>query len=118
MSGRIDILPYALRLAQEYRWAKGVQTERSGLLVRVLAWGCEGFGESAPPIHLAIDAATMAEEARAFVAAPLTQTASPALFERGSPRSGDAAATQPAPGGKCRWTPTRAWNAARPTTSR
>lgn len=67
MSGRIDILPYALRLAQEYRWAKGVQTERRGLLVRVEAWGAEGFGESAPPIHFATDAAEMAEAARALV---------------------------------------------------
>jgi len=68
MSGRIDILPYALKLAQEYRWAKGVQTERSGLLVRVQAWGFEGFGESAPPIHFVINATTMAEEARAMIA--------------------------------------------------
>ena len=68
MSGHINILPYALKLAQEYRWAKGVQTVRSGLLVRVSAWGFEGFAESAPPIHLAVNADTMAEEVRALTA--------------------------------------------------
>jgi o-succinylbenzoate synthase len=64
----IEILPYALALAQEYRWAKGVQTERRGLLVRVEAWGAEGFGECAPPIHLAGDPAELALQARALVA--------------------------------------------------
>jgi o-succinylbenzoate synthase len=63
----IEIMPFALRLAQEYRWAKGVQTERRGLLVRVAAWGAEGFGESAPPIHLDIDPQRLAEEARHLV---------------------------------------------------
>ena len=64
----IEILPFRLRLATEYRWAKGVQTERRGLLVRVEAWGAEGFGECAPPIHLDIDPQAMAAEARALVA--------------------------------------------------
>ncbi len=64
----IDIQPYRLRLAQEYRWAKGVQTERGGLLVRVQAWGAEGFGESAPPIHMPFDAPALAAETRAALA--------------------------------------------------
>lgn len=64
----VEIRPYALRLAQEYRWAKGVQYERRGLLVRVEAFGREGFGESAPPIHLDTDPEAMAAEARALVA--------------------------------------------------
>lgn len=64
----IDILPFALPLAQEYRWAKGVQTERRGLLVRVEAFGAEGWGEAAPPIHWDIDAGAMAAEARTLVA--------------------------------------------------
>jgi o-succinylbenzoate synthase len=68
MTPAIEILTYALPLAQEYRWAKGVQRERRGLLVRVAAWGAEGWGESAPPIHLETDPATLAEEARALVA--------------------------------------------------
>jgi o-succinylbenzoate synthase len=63
----IDITPYALPLAQEYRWAKGVQRERRGLLVRVEAWGAEGFGESAPPIHLDTVPDQLAQEARALV---------------------------------------------------
>jgi o-succinylbenzoate synthase len=68
MSGLVEVLPYALKLAQEYRWAKGVQTARRGLLVRVAAWGAEGFGESAPPIHFDTDPRAMAEEARALLA--------------------------------------------------
>lgn len=62
----IEILPYTLPLAQEYRWAKGVQRERRGLLVRIEAWGAEGFGESAPPIHLDVDPIALAAEARAL----------------------------------------------------
>ncbi|WP_270934747.1 mandelate racemase/muconate lactonizing enzyme family protein [Falsiroseomonas oryzae] len=68
MSGTISIEPYVLPLAQEYRWAKGVQTERRGLLVRVEAWGAEGFGESAPPIHLDTVPEELAAEAGRFVA--------------------------------------------------
>jgi o-succinylbenzoate synthase len=64
----IEIRPYRLPLAQEYRWAKGVQRERRGLLVRIEAFGQEGFGESAPPIHLDTDPDALAEEARALVA--------------------------------------------------
>lgn len=64
----IEILPFALKLAQEYRWAKGVQTERRGLLVHVEAFGAEGWGEAAPPIHWAIDADALAAETRALVA--------------------------------------------------
>ncbi|QYU67613.1 hypothetical protein J4558_22330 [Leptolyngbya sp. 15MV] len=65
----IEITPYRLRLAQEYRWAKGVQRERRGLLVRVEAFGHEGFGESAPPIHLDTDPDALAAQARGFVEA-------------------------------------------------
>jgi o-succinylbenzoate synthase len=68
MTTRIEVAPFALPLAQEYRWAKGVQTERRGVLLRVEAWGAEGFGEGAPPIHLDTDAAALAEEARALIA--------------------------------------------------
>ena len=67
MTGSIEILPYALPLAQDYRWARGVQRERRGLLVRVAAWDVEGWGEAAPPIHLDTDPAALAAEARALV---------------------------------------------------
>lgn len=67
MTSEIEILPYALPLAQEYRWAKGVQRERRGLLVRVVAWDAEGWGESAPPIHLDTDVRALAIEARGLV---------------------------------------------------
>jgi o-succinylbenzoate synthase len=68
VAGRIEIAPFVLPLAQEYRWAKGVQTERRGLIARVEAWGAEGFGECAPAIHLDTVPAALAEEARALVA--------------------------------------------------
>lgn len=67
MTGSIEILPYALPLAQDYRWARGVQRERRGLLVRVAAWDVEGWGEAAPPIHLDTDPAALAAEARSLV---------------------------------------------------
>jgi o-succinylbenzoate synthase len=67
MTPEIEILPYVLPLAQEYRWAKGVQRERRGLLVRVSAWGAEGWGESAPPIHVHTDPEALAVEARRLV---------------------------------------------------
>ncbi|MGG5822014.1 mandelate racemase/muconate lactonizing enzyme family protein [Falsiroseomonas sp. HW251] len=68
MVGSIEIAPFVLPLAQEYRWAKGVQTERRGLIVRVEAWGAEGFGECAPAIHLDTDVTALASEAGALVA--------------------------------------------------
>ncbi|WP_137181881.1 mandelate racemase/muconate lactonizing enzyme family protein [Roseomonas sp. AR75] len=97
MSGAIEILPYALRLAQEYRWAKGVQRERRGLLVRIATWGQEGWGESAPPIHLDTDPVALAAELRAQVTGiePEREDFLAALDERGVParlRCGVAAA--------------------------
>jgi o-succinylbenzoate synthase len=64
----IEILPFRLPLAAEYRWAKGVQTERRGLLVRVVSAGAEGFGECAPAIHLDTDLEAMAGQAQGLVA--------------------------------------------------
>jgi L-Ala-D/L-Glu epimerase len=43
--------PYALPLARPYRWAKGAQTQRRGLLARFEAGGAIGWGEHAPPPH-------------------------------------------------------------------
>lgn len=62
----IETFPLRLPLAVEYRWAKGVQTERRGVLVRAVVNGAEGWGECAPPIHLDTDADTMAGEVAAL----------------------------------------------------
>jgi o-succinylbenzoate synthase len=64
----VEFLPYALPFAQPYRWAKGVQLSRRGLLVRIEAWRQEGWGEVAPLPHLDIDTAALAEAGRALVA--------------------------------------------------
>jgi o-succinylbenzoate synthase len=64
----IETFPLRLPLATEYRWAKGVQTERRGVLVRAVIDGAEGWGECAPPIHLDTDPEAMAAEVRALVA--------------------------------------------------
>lgn len=64
----IETFPLRLPLATEYRWAKGVQTERRGVLVRAVVDGAEGWGECAPPIHLDTDAEAMAAEVRALAA--------------------------------------------------
>ncbi|MFH5923893.1 mandelate racemase/muconate lactonizing enzyme family protein [Roseomonas xinghualingensis] len=67
MPGHIVFWPYSLPLATEYRWAGGVQRERRGVLVRVSAWGAEGFGECAPPIQTPIDAEALARDAARLV---------------------------------------------------
>lgn len=42
---------YKLPLSEPYRWAKGVQYERCGLIVKCELKGGFGFGEIAPPPH-------------------------------------------------------------------
>lgn len=44
-------IPYDLPLSRPYRWAKGVQERRKGLLVRITMDGQVGWGETAPPPH-------------------------------------------------------------------
>ena len=64
----IDITPYALPLSTPYRWSKGVQTVRSGLLVRIEVDGAVGWGETAPAPHLPVDGPALKAEAEAAVA--------------------------------------------------
>ena len=52
---RVDVRPYALPLHVPYRWAKGEQTRRCGLVVRMDRDGATGYGECAPPPHEAVD---------------------------------------------------------------
>lgn len=51
------LIPYTLPLAQPYRWSKGTQTTRSGVLVNLQS----GWGEIAPPPN--IDRPNLTEEA-------------------------------------------------------
>lgn len=52
------LIPYTLPLAQPYRWSKGTQAERSGVLVEKHG----GWGEIAPPPH--VHRPNLVEEAR------------------------------------------------------
>lgn len=51
----IGVWPYRLPLTTPYRWAKGEQRERIGLIVRCNLDGAIGWGECAPAIHLRLD---------------------------------------------------------------
>jgi o-succinylbenzoate synthase len=52
---RLEVRPYAQPLAIPYRWSKGEQTERCGLLVRMDRDGATGYGEAAPAPHEPVD---------------------------------------------------------------
>ncbi len=47
-----ELRPYRLALSEPYRWAKGENAQRQGLLVRCVLGGAVGFGEVAPPPNL------------------------------------------------------------------
>lgn len=64
----IEIKPYAQPLKIPYRWSKGVQKVRSGLILRAEIDGAVGWGEAAPPPHEPVDHAAYAAEASALIA--------------------------------------------------
>ena len=64
----IEIRPYALPLATPYRWSKGEQTTRGGLIHRIEISGHVGWGETAPPPHVPVDGPALQREAEAAVA--------------------------------------------------
>lgn len=63
----IRFFTYSLPLRIPYRWAKGEQTERGGLLARCELNGAVGWGEMAPPPHEAVDGPARVAEAAAVV---------------------------------------------------
>jgi o-succinylbenzoate synthase len=63
----VEFFPYSLPLRVPYRWAKGEQLERCGLLARVDLDGAVGWGEMAPPPHEAVDGTARVAEASAIV---------------------------------------------------
>jgi o-succinylbenzoate synthase len=64
----ITFEPYVLPLRTEYRWAKGVQRERRGLIARVEVGGNVGWGEAAPSPHKPVDGDALAAAGEALVA--------------------------------------------------
>lgn len=81
MSATWSFHPYALPLARPYSWAKGIQTERLGLLVACQEDGTVGWGEVAPPPHLQVDGARIASFARKSLRVPLAQEDVPAALD-------------------------------------
>lgn len=59
----IDVYPFDLPLATPYRWSKGTQHSRAGLIFRVTIDGAVGWGETAPPPHLPVDGEKLKGEA-------------------------------------------------------
>ncbi|MCV0394320.1 MAG: hypothetical protein K5872_13605 [Rhizobiaceae bacterium] len=67
MTTPIAIFPYSQALSTPYRWSKGTQHRRGGLLVRVEIDGNVGWGEAALPPHVDYDTAIMATQCRALI---------------------------------------------------
>jgi len=63
----IDVKPYALALQTPYRWSKGTQHVRSGLILRLADGAHVGWGEAALPPHVDYDPAAFADECRALL---------------------------------------------------
>ncbi|MHB8634800.1 MAG: mandelate racemase/muconate lactonizing enzyme family protein [Thermoplasmatota archaeon] len=63
-----EVEPYRIPLVRPYRWAKGAQAERLGLLIRFTEGGLTGWGETAPPPHEQDGIAALADEARRWAA--------------------------------------------------
>lgn len=59
----ISIYPFNLPLATPYRWMKGIQYSRAGLIFRMDLDGAIGWGETAPPPHLPVDGEKLKGEA-------------------------------------------------------
>ena len=63
----MQFFPYDLPLRIPYRWAKGEQLTRGGLLARCELEGAVGWGEMAPPPHETVDGPARIAEAQAVV---------------------------------------------------
>lgn len=64
----IEIKPYSLRLQTPYRWSKGIQHHRHGLILRARLGASIGWGEAALPPHVAYDPAAYARECASLIA--------------------------------------------------
>jgi o-succinylbenzoate synthase len=63
----IDVKPYRIRLITPYRWSKGEQHDRSGLILRADFDGAIGWGEIALPPHVDFPDEAHAQSARALM---------------------------------------------------
>ncbi|MDD9916585.1 MAG: hypothetical protein OXT01_18195, partial [Rhodospirillaceae bacterium] len=63
----MEFIPYDLPLRIPYRWAKGEQLTRGGLLARCDLDGAVGWGEMAPPPHETVDGPARVAEAQTVV---------------------------------------------------
>jgi o-succinylbenzoate synthase len=63
----VEAKPYRLKLQTPYRWSKGVQHYRAGLIVRADLDGAIGWGETALPPHVDFPGEAQAQEVRALM---------------------------------------------------
>ena len=64
----LEMKPYRLALSTPYRWSKGTQHVRTGIILRLEGQdGMVGWGEAALPPHVQYSPEAFAEEARALV---------------------------------------------------
>lgn len=63
----LSLHPYHLPLSQPYRWAKGVQTHRTGFIARMALDGATGLGEAALLPHVLHDPAAFVRQAEALL---------------------------------------------------
>ena len=64
---KIEIRPYRLALQVPYRWSKGTQHHRAGLILRVQAGAHRGWGEAALPPHVNYTPQSFAQECAALL---------------------------------------------------
>ena len=63
----IEVRPYRLALQTPYRWSKGVQHHRAGLILRLAKSGLVGWGEAALPPHVDYPPTEFARECEALM---------------------------------------------------
>ncbi len=67
-AGTIAVKPYRLRMQTPYRWSKGIQHVRAGLILRADLDGAVGWGEVALPPHVDMPDAALVATAEALIA--------------------------------------------------
>lgn len=63
----IEVKTYRLRLQTPYRWSKGTQHHRHGLVIRARRGTAIGWGEAALPPHVDYDPEAFAQECRSLL---------------------------------------------------
>ena len=83
----LEARPYRMPLRIPYRWSKGTETQRAGLIVRCALGEAVGWGECAPAPHEPVDGPAYAAECRDLFAGlnPARDDFLKALDGRGAP---------------------------------